>query len=207
LKLTLKAHIMGTVRDKLLRLAGTKPAPDDLILVQAFINSADLDAGTDRLATASGLHGWFRDLDLIETSARVNEADVVAAKAVREALRDLVLANTGDGAADRNALETLNRAARSAQLSARFEPGGRAVLESRAPGIDGAIGKILALTFDAMESGQWPRLKACPADNCRWAFFDETKNRSGTWCAMSVCGNRAKARSFRKRHVTADHAH
>jgi predicted RNA-binding Zn ribbon-like protein len=197
---------MGTVREKLLRRVGTKPAPDQLILVQAFINSTDLDRGTDELATADGLRDWFRELDLIDASARVNEADVVAAKAVREALRHLVLANNG-GATDPNALETLNRAARSAQLSARFEPGGRAGLEPRAPGIDGAIGRILALAFDAMESGQWSRLKACPAETCRWAFFDETKNRSGTWCAMSVCGNRAKARSFRKRHVTADHAH
>jgi predicted RNA-binding Zn ribbon-like protein len=194
------------MREKLLRHVGTKPAPDALLLVQAFINSADLDRGTDEMATAGGLRAWLRDLDLIDASAPVNEADVVAAKAVREALRDLTLANNG-GACNPNALETLNRAARSAQLSAHFEAGGHASLESRAPGIDGAIGRILALVFDAMETGQWSRLKACPADTCRWAFFDETKNRSGTWCAMSVCGNRAKARSFRKRHVAADHAH
>jgi predicted RNA-binding Zn ribbon-like protein len=197
---------MGTVREKLLPRVGSKPAPDDLILVQAFINSAALESGADELATVDGLRSWFRGLDLIDASARVSEADVVAAKAVREALRDLVLANNG-GASDPNALETLNRAARSAQLSAKFEPGGRAGLEPRAPGIDGAIGRILALAFAAMESGRWSRLKACPADTCRWAFYDETKNRSGTWCAMSVCGNRAKARSFRKRHVTADHVH
>jgi predicted RNA-binding Zn ribbon-like protein len=199
---------MGTMREKLLRRAGTKPAPDELILVQAFINSADLGRGTDELGSAVGLRDWLRELDLIDRSVRVTEADVIAARAVREALRDLVLANnSGAGDTNPNALETLNRAARSAQLSARFESGGRASLESRAPGIDGVIGRILALAFNAMETGQWSRLKACPADSCRWAFFDETKNRSGTWCAMSVCGNRAKARSFRKRHVTADHAH
>ena len=197
---------MGTVREKLLRKAGTKPAPDDLILVQAFINSADLDRGSDDLAQPEGLRAWLRELELIDGATAVTAADVVAAKTVREALRELTLANNG-GATDSCALETLNRAARSAQLSARFEPGGRAVLEPRAPGIDGAIGRILAIAFDAMESGQWVRLKACPADACGWAFYDETKNRSGTWCAMSVCGNRAKARSFRKRHVVADHAH
>ena len=58
---------------------------------------------------------------------------------------------------------------------------------------------------DAMAEGSWARLKACPADNCLWAFYDETKNRSGTWCSMSVCGNRTKARAYRRRHPHAEH--
>jgi predicted RNA-binding Zn ribbon-like protein len=32
-----------------------------------------------------------------------------------------------------------------------------------------------------------------------WAFYDRSKNRSGHWCSMRVCGNRAKARQFRER--------
>jgi predicted RNA-binding Zn ribbon-like protein len=36
------------------------------------------------------------------------------------------------------------------------------------------------------------RLKLCP--NCEWLFIDRSKNRSRTWCDMTVCGNRAKAR-------------
>jgi len=197
---------METTKEKLKRWIGSKPAPDDLLVVQAFINSADLDHGTDDIASPAQLRAWLRGLDLIDASAPVNESDVAAAIAAREALRDLVLANNG-GKASPNALETLNRAVRCAQLSPRFGSASTAVLEPRAPGVDGAIGRILASVFDSMESGQWARLKACPADSCKWAFYDETKNRSGTWCAMSVCGNRAKARSFRKRHVMADHAH
>jgi len=195
-----------TLKEKLKPWIGTKPAPEELVLVQAFINTAELEVGADALTTPKQLKDWLSHLDLLDASTPVNEGDVAAAIATREALRNLVLANNG-GAADGNAVETLNRAARCAQLSPRFGSDGHARLEARAPGIDGAIGRILASVFDAMESGQWARLKACPAENCLWAFYDETKNRSGTWCTMSVCGNRAKARSFRKRHVTADHAH
>jgi predicted RNA-binding Zn ribbon-like protein len=36
------------------------------------------------------------------------------------------------------------------------------------------------------------RLKICP--NCEWLFVDKSKNRSRSWCDMTVCGNRAKAR-------------
>jgi predicted RNA-binding Zn ribbon-like protein len=43
-------------------------------------------------------------------------------------------------------------------------------------------------------------MKACALhDSCEWAFYDWSKNRSGTWCDMAVCGNRAKARAYRER--------
>ncbi len=86
-----------------------------------------------------------------------------------------------------------------------FGPEGTAKLESRAPGVDGALGRIIATVHDAMAEGSWARLKACPADSCLWAFYDETKNRSGTWCSMSVCGNRTKARAYRRRHGHTEH--
>jgi predicted RNA-binding Zn ribbon-like protein len=41
-------------------------------------------------------------------------------------------------------------------------------------------------------SAEPERLKICP--NCAWLFLDRSRNRSRTWCDMSVCGNRAKAR-------------
>jgi len=51
----------------------------------------------------------------------------------------------------------------------------------------------------AQADGTWDRMKACAADTCRWAFYDHSRNRSRQWCDMAVCGNRAKARTYRKR--------
>jgi predicted RNA-binding Zn ribbon-like protein len=42
-------------------------------------------------------------------------------------------------------------------------------------------------------------MKACRAEDCRWAFYDRSRNRSRAWCSMRECGNRAKARSYRAR--------
>jgi predicted RNA-binding Zn ribbon-like protein len=54
-----------------------------------------------------------------------------------------------------------------------------------------------------MANGTWERLKACALhDTCEWAFYDWSKNRSGTWCDMKVCGNRSKARAYRERQKT-----
>lgn len=47
--------------------------------------------------------------------------------------------------------------------------------------------------------GDWGRLRLCRSDDCHWAFFDRSKNRSRVWCAMSACGARSKSRAYRER--------
>lgn len=41
------------------------------------------------------------------------------------------------------------------------------------------------------------RMKLCGNPDCRWVFYDESKNRTRRWCADS-CGNLIKVRRFRK---------
>jgi predicted RNA-binding Zn ribbon-like protein len=55
----------------------------------------------------------------------------------------------------------------------------------------------------AMLDGTWSRLEACRAETCRWTFYDQARNRSRAWCSMEVCGNRAKVRRYRRRHLSA----
>jgi predicted RNA-binding Zn ribbon-like protein len=62
-----------------------------------------------------------------------------------------------------------------------------------------ATGAVLAASARLAMLGEWDRFKICPADACRWAFFDRSRNRSRTWCSMQVCGNREKARAWRER--------
>ena len=55
------------------------------------------------------------------------------------------------------------------------------------------------LTARAMIDGTWSRLKVCPGHDCGWAFYDGSRNQTGRWCSMSVCGGRAKARTHYQR--------
>jgi len=176
--------------------AASKQAPGLLRLVQAFVNS--VDGERDDLESPEGLRGWLLERGLLAGDAAVGRADLASARDVREALRRLMLANNG-AEDDPAALATLNRLARSAQMTLRFEPNVSARLESSAPGVDGALGRLLAVVFEAMIDGSWMRLKACAERTCRWAFFDHSRNRSGTWCSMAVCGNREKAKQYRAR--------
>jgi predicted RNA-binding Zn ribbon-like protein len=119
---------------------------------------------------------------------------------VREALRELLRANNGIAVDEAAAAAILDAAARRAGLAVRFEAG-VIRLVPRERGVQGGLGSVLAAAAEAMADGSWRRLKACRADDCRWAFVDHARNHSRQWCDMRVCGNREKARLFRQRHA------
>lgn len=175
-----------------------KTAPAPLELVQRFVNSVDLESGEDELGDPDGLRDWLAEHELIGRDERVTKADFQRAIDVREGLRALLMANNGL-AVDEERVARLDRAAARAGVRVVFSPGSEPQLAPVAGGVDGAIGRLLAIVAGAVEQGRWQRLKACPRDVCHWAFFDHSKNHSGRWCAMEVCGNIEKARAFRER--------
>jgi predicted RNA-binding Zn ribbon-like protein len=174
----------------------SKPAPGELAILQGFVNTADLEDGTDELADPEGLARWAREAGLPDTL--VDEAGRRRVVEFREALRALLFSHHG-GEPDPNAIEVLDAAARDAHVVVSFGADGAARLKPAREGADGVLAGLVAIIARAEAEGTWPRLKACASDTCRWAFYDGSRNRSGTWCSMSVCGNRAKARSYRAR--------
>lgn len=176
-------------------------APGRLELVRQFVNSVDIEDGEEKLADPGALGAWLREHDLLERDAEVGEEDLRRAVAVREALRAQLAANTGE-ARDPRAVATLHEAAQRAGIGLRFAPDGSS-LEPSAGGVDGALGRLLTVVHAAERDGTWSRLKACPWHTCQWAFYDNTKNHSGVWCTMEVCGNRAKAKAYRERRAAA----
>ncbi|GAA0274746.1 CGNR zinc finger domain-containing protein [Cryptosporangium japonicum] len=56
----------------------------------------------------------------------------------------------------------------------------------------------------SVATGDWKRLKLCAAPDCRWAFYDTSRNGRGRWCEMEVCGNRHKTRTYRERRQRAE---
>lgn len=161
-----------------------KAAPDGpLRLVQLFVNSIDRENGVEWLDES-----WFAEHGL------PGAEDLEVARTAREAIRELLIRNNREPV-DGTAIATLNRLSRHLELIVRFEAPARSTL---APVSGRPLGRILATLHTAMQRGDWSRLKACR--NCRWAFFDYSRNRSATWCSMSLCGNRSKTRAFRSRH-------
>ncbi|MDH4177628.1 MAG: CGNR zinc finger domain-containing protein, partial [Thermoleophilia bacterium] len=168
--------------------------------IMAFVNTRDLEDGSDTIGTRAGLAAWLAGHGLGE-GARVTEADVARAAALREALRDHLLANNG-AALPPQAVEAVDRQAHRSGVRLGFGAEG-AELRVTAGGVEGSLGRLLVDVHAAMADGSWARLKACAADDCRWAFLDGSRNGSRHWCAMGVCGNREKARRYRARRRTS----
>jgi predicted RNA-binding Zn ribbon-like protein len=177
-------------------------APGELHLVQAFVNTRDVELGTDDLGSPDIVHDWLADHGLLRVDEPVTGDDRRLMLEMREALRVLLLANN-DGRPAEGALERLNHMAGGARLVVQFEPDSGAQLAPEASGIQAAVGRLLSIVYRAMLDGSWQRLKACREDSCQWAFYDHSKNRSGCWCSMAVCGNRVKTRSYRQRSRSA----
>jgi predicted RNA-binding Zn ribbon-like protein len=180
---------------------GRTPAPGRLALVQRFINTwnHEFPVEQDRLGTTGAASTWLRDNGLLREAARshaVTAAELDGLRDFREAIRSLVSANVM-GSCDPTALHTINAAAHAAPIVLGIDDDGRIDLETRAPGVHQVVGTVLAIIHDAQTDGRWSRLKGCR--QCGYAFYDSSKNRSATWCSMSICGNRAKNRAYHQR--------
>ena len=179
-------------------MADDPQAPGELWRVQRLVNTADLELGTDVIDSPEALAGWLREHELAGPDDAFDADDVARVGRFREALRQLLLSHNG-GELDAGAVAALDAAARDSAVVVGFAPDGAPQLEPAGSGVDAVLGRLLAIIARADAEGTWARLKTCPADDCRWAFYDFSRNHSRTWCDMKVCGNRAKARTYRSR--------
>src|SRR3954453_14587620 len=177
----------------------SNPAPGDLELVRAFVNTWDAEEDREDVPGPDELRDWLVEHDLIDPGARVTAGAPRPATPGRGALAAVLLANAGLDL-DPDAAPVLDEASRRARLGVRFDADGSVRTAPEAEGAAGALGRLLAIVAAAQDDGTWPRLKACLADDCQWAYFDRSRNRSAVWCDMKICGNRSKVRSYRERH-------
>jgi predicted RNA-binding Zn ribbon-like protein len=175
-------------------------APGQLELVRRFVNTLDIEAGTDALADPAAVGAWLSDQGLW-TGGRVSAAEAHLVVRLREALRAAMLANHDGADIPSGALDIINATADRARLHVTFTPPGGWEPRPGHGGVDGALGRLLAIMAEAMAAGTWRRLKACLNDRCRWAFYDHSNARSSKWCDMRICGNRVKQQAWRARTV------
>ncbi|MFD0899920.1 CGNR zinc finger domain-containing protein [Actinomadura sediminis] len=174
------------------------------LLLRDFVNTLDIDAGADGLASPGDLAGWLAGHDLVPAGTAASDGDLGTAIDLREGLRAALLRNhrraAGEPAAPALPPE-LEDALGALPLRVTLASGPHPVLRPAAEAGTAAAGlaRIAAAIADASADGTWPRLKVCHEDTCLWAFLDTSKNRSRAWCNMSTCGNRTKTRAYRAR--------
>jgi predicted RNA-binding Zn ribbon-like protein len=174
----------------------TAPAPLQPIL--DLVNTKDIETEIEELREPRALRDWLVERRLIDPATEVTAEDLDFTVELREALRAMLRVNDGHPV-DAAALEVVNRVTGSLPLQLHFSTDGEPGLGPGTGGVRGALARMLGAVPLAEADGTWSRLKVCSADDCQWAFYDKSKNRSGRWCSMRVCGNRTKTRAYRAR--------
>jgi predicted RNA-binding Zn ribbon-like protein len=105
-------------------------------------------------------------------------------------------------------LDRLNEALEAAPFVERVaEADGRFRVETAPVRMDwiGIRARVAASFARMLEQGEPSRLRICDNPDCRWVYYDETKNRSKRYCDDKMCGNLMKVRRFRaKRKASRD---
>ena len=180
---------------------GRPPAPQPLRLLQDFVNTEIPDFNRDDVATPDELAAWLSAHRLAKPTDAVDAALFVEARALRSALRELALANTLAAPPNAERRKAIDATLRRFPLVLHVVDA-RARLVPSVEGARGGVAAIVAVLAEAQLAGTWERLKACREETCGWVFYDGSRNRSSSWCSMQVCGGRAKASSYRRRHST-----
>ena len=178
---------------------GRRPAPGDLGLVQAFVNTFwNLDRRGEQLVDAAALSSWLSLRGHLEPNTNLSRFDLARALDVRAGLHALLFANNG-APVDHAAVARLNRALDRGGLAIHLDATAPPDFRSPRRDLDAALALLATIVAVAQLEGRWSRLKACRGEHCGWAFYDDSRNQSSNWCAMSLCGARAKAREYRRR--------
>jgi predicted RNA-binding Zn ribbon-like protein len=179
--------------------AETKPAPMPLLLVQAFLNTRDFEDDSDMLEETAQARTWLVDTELLDVSAALTTEDLDVARSVRDSIRSLLSSRSRDeGSAPQ--LRPLREFADAHRPRLTVDDRGRLTLDNpQRDDLGDGLFDLLLIIRDAQEQGSWSRLKACANADCRWVFYDRSRNQQGHWCDMAVCGNRLKNRALRAR--------
>jgi len=182
--------------DELERQIEQKFAPGPLLAVQGLANTYDFEDDEELLLDPVATREWLIRTGLADESIEVGKRDHERLREFRSVVRSMLENNLHPGETPLD----LTGLGRFAELGIPLSvgPDGRLALDmDPAPDVDTVIAQMLGAIHAAQLEDDFRRLKICNADDCRWAFFDASKNRRGQWCSMEVCGNRTKNRRYR----------
>jgi predicted RNA-binding Zn ribbon-like protein len=180
----------------------TKPAPGDLLLLQAFVNTFEGDTGIDLLTERASANAWLHDSGLVAAGIDLDDSSLLRLCEVREAFRALLEHNAGFGKPSPVDVTLLNTSVKGSAIDLRIDADDPCGVQAEPAGSDPvglAIARLLLIVRDAQREGTWERLKACSRGECRWAYYDRSHSRRGRWCDMATCGNRVKNQMLRSR--------
>lgn len=153
----------------------------------------------DLLATPKALAKWYGQAGCSISAAVISDKDFGEALLVREAIYRALSSLIQDQSPASEDMVLINAAAAEPVAVPQIElPSCRIQWESTNPAA-ACLAEVARDAILAIGDGDRHRLKMCDSRSCRMLFADNSPANRRRWCAMSICGNRAKIKVFRER--------
>ena len=171
-------------------------APSGVALVQDFLNTRAIEDHPDLLADPVLAQSWLTNAVRAWSTTRGDEkrpltvtaADVTKLRALRATIAGLVSGDVSD-----------SPVIGSVPASFALSDSGDVRLEPAGSGWRWLASALWGEILLSQQTGTWKRLKQCHSPDCRSTFYDRSKNNSGVWHNVKVCGNAANLRASRAR--------
>jgi predicted RNA-binding Zn ribbon-like protein len=154
----------------------------------------------EQLRSPSDLADWVEQAGLVDRRLRVDDADLAAAVALREALFGLVSAildGTAVPARDRSLVN-----ARAALPGPRLQLTADGAVR-RTGDLDAVLALLARDLLDLLAGPERSALRWCADPQCTRVVVDRSRGGRRRWCGMRGCGDRAKAAAYRQRQRAA----
>jgi predicted RNA-binding Zn ribbon-like protein len=181
--------------------------PDDVALAHAFVNTLDLRTfrvhgrrmqRSDAWPGPRALEEWLRGHRLLTGAGPATTVDLDRARHLRSILRDSTRQSPSASPVPEEKVATLT----AFPLLVSVRPGTGGHLTPPGGGVGAALSHVLIIAVELTARGMWARLRMCPAPDCQWIFYDQSRPGRGRWCSPDLCGNRMKLRAHRQRQET-----
>ena len=151
----------------------------------------------ERLVEPADLAAWLVGAAVVDRAPAAADADLTAARELREALYPYVLALTGQRSPPAQAVTVINRFARRPPPVVQLDPSSR---PSAFGDVSSALSRVARSGIELAAADQVPLIRWCAGPACTRAFLDLSRGRRRIWCSMASCGDKAKAKAYRDRN-------
>ncbi len=173
-----------------------------LCLDLAHTGDMGYGARFERLTTPAELGRWLQLSPLRLPRVRISLQDLKSARMLRGAIWRVVGAVVGRTNPAAGDIRLMNRMARQPGLTRELDLAARSMHWHQ----PAAARALATIAQDAVmllgDPTQRKRIRRCENAGCKVVFYDDSRPGLRRWCAANRCGDRMRARLYRKRHKT-----